>query len=280
MKTAIVTDSTAVLSKEVLDAYENIYVVPLQILVGDKVYEDGIDLSQEEFFALMEEATVIPSTSQPSVGKVLDLFEELKSKYDHIIYITISSKISGTYSTGRLAANQVEDCDIRVIDSLHTSVIQHILVEEALLMTKKEFAIDEIVARLEGLKTKSEIYLVVDDLKHLGRTGRVNNLSAVVGALLKIKPILHFEDGFINLYKKVRTVTRAYLEVIEMIRNMELSDETIIMIAHAKGVNNALKVKRTLEEVFPQKDIRISELSPVISVHTGPNTVGVGFIQK
>lgn len=280
MKIAVVTDSTAVMRKEVLDNSPNLYTVPLQILVGEDVYADGIDLSQEEFFELVNTVEKIPSTSQPSVGVVLDLFEKLKEEYDQIIYITISSKISGTYSTGRLAAGQVEDMDIVVFDSLNTSVIQHMLTEEALKLVQEGKDVFEIKEQLKVYREKAQIYLVVDDLKHLGRTGRVNNLSAIVGALLKIKPILHFEEGYINLHKKVRTLGRAHLEVIDYMRTLELSDDTTIMIAHAKGYDSAIKVQRTIKEIYPNHKIEISELSPVISVHTGPNTVGVGWINR
>ncbi len=280
MKIAVVTDSTAVMRQEVLDNNKNLFTVPLQILVGEDVYQDGIDLSQEEFFHLVDSSDKIPTTSQPSVGAVLDLFEELKKDYDQIIYITISSKISGTYSTGRLAAGQVDGIDIVVFDSLNTSVIQHMLTEEALKLVKDGLDVFEIKEKLKSVRDNAEIYLVVDDLKHLGRTGRVNNLSAVVGALLKIKPILHFEDGFINLFKKIRTLNKAHLEVIDYMRTLNLDEDTKIMIAHANGLSNAIKVQRTLKELYPNHIIEISELSPVISVHTGPNTVGVGWINK
>lgn len=280
MKIAVVTDSTAVMSKEVLDNNPNLYTVPLQILVGEDVYLDGIDLTQEAFFDLVNKVDKIPTTSQPSVGVVLDLFEKLKKEYDQIIYITISSKISGTYSTGRLAAGQVEDIDVVVLDSKNTSVIQHLLTEEALRLVKEGFDVFEIKEKLKEYRETAQIYLVVDDLKHLGRTGRVNNLSAVVGALLKIKPILHFEEGFINLHKKVRTLGRAHLEVIDYMRTLELDENVKIMIAHANGYDNAIKVQRTIKEIYPNHVVEISELSPVISVHTGPNTVGVGWINK
>ena len=280
MKIAVVTDSTAVMSKELLENNPNLYTVPLQILIGEDVYKDGIDLTQEEFFTLMEKSTKIPTTSQPSVGAVLELFEQLKEEYDQIIYITISSKISGTYSTGRLAAGQLEDIDIAVVDSLHTSVIQHLLTEDALRLVKEGLDVYEIKDKLKEYRESAQIYLVVDDLKHLGRTGRVNNLSAIVGALLKIKPILHFEDGYINLHKKVRTLGRAYLQVIEHMRTLELSEDVKIMIAHANGYHNAIKVQRTIKEIYPNHVVEISELSPVISVHTGPNSVGIGWINR
>ena len=280
MSVAIVCDSTAVMNNDYIKNNENLYTVPLQILIGEEVFKDGIDLTQKEFFEKMDSSSVIPTTSQPSVGEVLELFEVLKEKYDEILYITISSKISGTYSTGRLAAGQVEDVKVEVFDSMNTSVIQNMMTQEAVNLANQGKAIDEIVEELCILRNNANIYLIVDDLKHLGRTGRVNNLSAIVGALLKIKPILQFENGYINLHKKIRTLGKAYLEVIEIIQKLELSEKSTMMIAHANGLDNALKVQRTLKEILPNNDIQIIELSPVISVHTGPNSVGIGWINK
>lgn len=209
-KVAIVTDSTAVMGKEFIEKSSNLYTVPLQILFGEDVYRDGIDLTSEEFFSKIGQNSVLPTTSQPSVGAVLELFEELTENYDEILYITISSNISGTYNTGLLARNQVPEKKIEVYDSLNTSVIQKMLVMKALELADKGTHIDSIIKKLNKMRENSRIYLVVDDLKHLGRTGRVNNMGAIVGALLKIKPILTFENGYINLRKKVRTLSKAY----------------------------------------------------------------------
>jgi DegV family protein with EDD domain len=139
--------------------------------------------------------------------------------------------------------------------------------------------VDHIVKRLKKMRDRSEIYLVVDDLHHLGRTGRVNNMGAIVGALLKIKPILTFENGYINLRKKVRTLKKAYLEVLDILDSKDLDESSRIMIAHAKGLENAQKIKEAIEIIHPDKEIEICELSPVISVHTGPNTVGVAWVK-
>jgi len=280
-KIAIVTDSTAVMTESYVENNDNLYIVPLQILFNeDEVYRDGIDLTSSSFFEKINNTTTLPTTSQPSVGVVLELFEELVKEYDEILYITISSNISGTFNTGMLAANMLKKNKIEVFDSLHTSVIQRVYVEEAVALAKKGKKVDSIIKHLNKLKEQSEIYLVVDDLRHLGRTGRVNNMGAIVGALLKIKPILHFENGYINLRKKVRTLKKSYLEVISMLLETEIDDDTIIMIAHAKGDENALKVKNAIESALPNREIEVCELSPVISVHTGPNTVGVGWVRR
>ncbi len=279
-KVAIVTDSTAVMGNEMIENEKHLYTVPLQILFGDEeVYRDGIDISSKEFFNKINSKTALPTTSQPSVGNVLDLFETLIEDYDEILYITISSNISGTFNTGLLAANQLQGKKIEVFDSLHTSVIQKMYVVEALKEAEKGHSVDHIIKRLKKMRSKSEIYLVVDDLHHLGRTGRVNNMGAIVGQLLKIKPILTFENGYINLKKKVRTLKKAYLEVLSILDSAELKDSSKIMIAHANGIENALRVKEAIEVIFPDKTIEVSELSPVISVHTGPNTVGVAWIR-
>lgn len=280
-KIAIVTDSTAVMRHEFVEANENLYTVPLQILFGeDEVYRDGIDLTSEEFFEKVKNTEHLPTTSQPSVGTVLDLFEELVKSYDEILYITISSHISGTYNTGLLAARQLSDKKIEVFDSLHTSVIQRIYVEEALKLASDGVKVDNIMKQLSKMRNESEIYLVVDDLRHLGRTGRVNNMGAIVGALLKIKPILHFEEGYINLRKKVRTLKKAYLEVISIMLEADLKEDDKILIAHANGLENAMLIRDSIKSILPDKEIEICTLSPVISVHTGPNTVGVGWVKK
>ncbi len=216
-KVAIVTDSTAVMGKEFIDKNVNLYTVPLQILFGDdEVYRDGIDLSSEEFFTKISDTSILPTTSQPSVGAILELFEELIKEYDEILYVTISSNISGTFNTGLLAKHQLKGKKIEIFDSLHTSVIQKMYVQEALVMADKGTHIDYIIKTLTKMRSESSIYLVVDDLHHLGRTGRVNNMGAIIGALLKIKPILTFENGYINLRKKVRTLKKAYLEIISI----------------------------------------------------------------
>lgn len=279
-KVAIVTDSTAVMGKEYIINNSNLYTVPLQILFGDdEVYRDGIDLSSNEFFKKISNTLTLPTTSQPSVGAVLELFEQLVKDYDEILYITISSNISGTFNTGLLAKRQLSGNKIEVFDSLYTSVIQKMYVQEALKMADKGIHIDHIIKVLTKMRSNSSIFLVVDDLHHLGRTGRVNNMGAIIGSLLKIKPILTFEDGYINLRKKVRTLKKAYLEVIYLMTEANLKDSSRIMIAHANGFINAKKVHEAVSLVFPNKEIEICELSPVISIHTGPNTVGVAWIK-
>lgn len=280
-KIAIVTDSTAVINNDYITENSNLYVLPLHIIfTQDEVYQDGIDISPMEFFQKLETVSCLPTTSQPSVGEAMELFEELLKDYDEIIYITISSKISGTFSTGQAVARLLSNHKVEIFDSLNTSVIQKYYVEEAVRLTKLGKSSESILKHLEKIRSQSEIYLVVDDLRHLGRTGRLNNMGAIIGSLLKIKPILHFEHGFINLNSKVRTLRKAYSEAIKKLLNDEIDGHTKVMIAHANGLDNAIHVQKLINHYLPDIDIEICELSPVISVHTGPNSVGVAWVKN
>ena len=279
MKIAIVTDSTAVMDKKLVEKSENLFTIPLQILFGDEVYRDNVDIDSEQFFNKLKVTENLPTTSQPSVGDVLELFQKLVKDFDQIIYITISSGISGTYSTGMLARNQMEDYDITIFDSLSTSVVQNRMVLDAVKQVNEGKTKEEVIELLEYQRDNSAIYLVVDDLKHLVRNGRLSSASGLIGGLLKIKPVLKFDNGKIEVFKKIRTLTKAHAETINVLDEQGITDASVIMVAQAEGIESAKKAQAILQEKYPNKDIIIGELSPVISVHTGPNTLGIAWIK-
>lgn len=279
-KVAVVVDSTAVIEKDIFENNSNLYSIPLHVMVGGKSFRDGIDITPSEFCKKMNEVSEMPTTSQPTVGEVVNLFEELVEKYDHIIYITISSKLSGTFQTGMLVRSQVSSDKITVFDSLFTSTIQKQMAIETLELIKSGTSIENILRNLEYLRTNSKILLVVDNLEHLHRTGRISLSASSVGKILKIKPILSFVEGEILLTDKVRTIKRVYDNLIEQIADEKLSADSKIIIAHADGYDYALELKENLSKVYPEIEIRIEELSPVISVHTGSKSFGLSWINK
>jgi len=277
MKIAVIADSTAVMGDI---KNEHLYSVPLKIIFEHKSFEDGIDLTQEAFFELLKTREDLPTTSQPSIGEVEDVFKDLLKNYDHIIYLTLSSGISGTYDSGMMARNIVDDSRITVFDTLGTSIIQKLMTLETLRMIDEGKNVEEIVNRLEEYRSQFEIYLVVDDLKHLSRTGRVSTTSASIGSMLKIKPILHFEDGKIELFKKVRSTKKAHQALLDLVAEAQLKPGDMCMIAHADGIDYAEALKTEINKVYPELEVGIDPLSPVISVHTGPRTLGVGWIKS
>lgn len=277
-KLAIVVDSTAVIDDSLKAKYENLYIAPLQILFGDEVFYDLIDMDSSSLFTKMNQSAFFPTTSQPSVGYLLELFEGLLEDYQDIIYITISSKLSGTFQNGMLAAKEIDGSRIRVFDSLFTACIEYNFVRKALEMSEEGSSKDEIIESLIAMQKNAGIYLCVDSLTHLGRTGRVSNIGAIVGGLLKIKPILEFVDGEIQLKQKIRTLSRAHLEMIHLMKS-GISNNSMIQIAHAGAKDLALSYQKTLKSHFPNHQIEIHELSPVISIHTGPRTLGIAWIK-
>ncbi|MBN2796280.1 MAG: DegV family protein [Clostridia bacterium] len=278
MKLAVLVDSTAV-ADSLKAKYDNLYSVPLKIIFQEDTYADGIDLTQESFFEKLERTETLPTTSQPSIGEVETLFKDLLNNYDHVIYLTLSSKISGTYDSGLMARQIVSEERITVFDTLNASIIHKIMTEEVLKMHGEGKEITDIVKRLEVLREHATIHLVVDDLKHLSRTGRLSSTSASIGNMLQIKPILHFVDGKIELLKKVRSIKKAHQSLIDTVASRNLQPGDYVSIAHAHGMAYAEPLKNELEKLYPELNITINDLSPVISVHTGPKTIGIGWIK-
>lgn len=278
-KIAVVVDSTAVIDKELFESNNNLYSLPLHLIIDDQSFRDGLDITPSEFCLKMKQASHLPTTSQPPVGDVFELMEKLVEQYDHIIYITISSKISGTFQTGMLVRNQVSNDKIIVFDSYFTSTIQKQMAITTLDLIKKGRSIEDIIENLEYIKKNSKIYLVVDDLKHLHRTGRISLSASSFGKIMNIKPILAFEEGEILLKSKVRTMDKVFKNLLELISNDNLTSTSKIIIAHANGYDNALKLKEKLLDIYPEHMILVEELSPVISVHTGENSVGLSWVR-
>lgn len=274
---AIVTDSTAVITDNILNKYSFLYTLPLQIIFGDDVYNDG-DITQEEFFNLIDKYPDLPTTSQPLVGFTIELLEQLLKEYEKVIFITISSKISGTYQTTLAAAKQIDSERITVFDSLLTATVQKKMVMEACKCVENGDDVEKIVTVLSDMRKKHQVYLIVDDLKYLERTGRVNSTVASIGTILKIKPIVRFENGAIVTDSKVRTMKKAMSYMISKLEELKVKDNTHILIAHAKGMDYAKKMEQLIKDEYPTCSVSICELSPVISVHTGPQTLGVSWV--
>ncbi|EJO5349521.1 DegV family protein [Clostridium botulinum] len=275
---AVVVDSTAVMDTELFKNNNNLYSLPLHLIIDGKSFRDGLDIAPSEFCLKMNECSHLPTTSQPPVGDVFKLFEKLLKNYDYIIYITISSKLSGTFQTGMLVKNQLSKDRIIVFDSTFTSTIQKQMAIKTLELIKIGRSIEDIIKNLEYIKSNSKIYLVVDDLKHLHRTGRISLCTSSFGKLINIKPILSFEKGEILLKKNVRTMNKVYNNLIELIENENLTSTSKIIIAHANGYDYALKLKEKVLEIYPEHKVTIEELSPVISVHTGEKSFGLSWI--
>lgn len=280
MKIAIVTDSTAV----VADKYkqkENLAFLKIPVIIDGKAQ---FDLDSDTFYQHIAEAKEFPTTSQPSIGETLETYEYLIQKgYTHIISIHLSGGISGFYQNLVGITSSIEDATIIPFDSHIASLPLGIMVETALDLIDEGKDVGAILEALERMRDAQQIYLVVDDLHHLVRSGRLSNGAAIIGSLLKIKPILEFDKkGNIVVFEKVRTAKRAYRRVeellLEKIETYKANDQAFYLgIAHAGYKEKAMELAEELSS-RAHVPVRVADLGSAIGVHTGARTIGMGIM--
>ena len=278
---SIVADSTCDLSQELRDKYK-VKMIPLHILLGEKEYEDGVDLRPEEIYAWADDHKTTPKTSAPSVETVMQTFRPLLDKGDDIVCFSISESMSTTANVMRLAARQLEAEDrIIVVDSANLSTGIGLLVLEAARMALQGKTAEEIVAETERLKPKVRASFVVDTLTYLHRGGRCNGLEAMAGSMLKLHPKIVVSEGKMSSSKKYRgkidKVILAYAKDMEE-QLLQARKERVFITHSGCPEEMVLMVKEYLESLSRFEEILITRAGGVISSHCGPGTLGVLFI--
>jgi DegV family protein with EDD domain len=278
MKTAIITDSTSYIPKELRDEL-NIHMVPLSVIFGEETYREEMDMTYPEFYEKVREQ--LPTTSQPPIGEFVSLFETLSKEYDAAIVVTLSSGISGTYQSVVSAGGMVEGIDVYAYDSEISCMIQGFYVLEAAKMAAEEKDAQDILVRLNEMKQSMKAYIMVDDLSHLQRGGRLNAAQAFVGSLLQVKPIVHFVDGKIVPFEKIRTRKKALKRIADLLD--EVASEGAPMkasVIHGNALQEAEEMKAELERTYPNIEFSLSYFGPVIGTHLGQGAIGVGWYKE
>lgn len=277
MKVAVLTDSTAYISKD-LRKKHNIYMVPLSVVFGEESYREEIDITTEEFYDKMRDLEDLPTTSQPSVGSLLEKYKEIAAEYDALISIHLSSEVSGTYQAAVSAGEMVDNIQVYTYDSEYSAMAQGFYVLEAAEMAKQGKTPEEIIARLDEVKEIIRAYFVVDDLTNLQKGGRLSNAQAVIGSMLKIKPVLHMVDGLILPFEKIRTRKKAVSRVIGMLtEDAEQGQVSKVVFIHGNNEGSAVKLRDQFQRKFPHIETHISYFGPVIGTHLGENSIGVSW---
>lgn len=283
MKIAIVTDSTVFLRGD-YQHREDLYVVPVPLIIDDKIYYEGVDIHVDGFYDLLDSAKNFPKTSQPSIGELFELYENIANKgYDAVISIHMSSGISGFISSLTSISKEIDMIDVHPFDSLLTSGPMGKLVEVALDMVEQPGATPEIILdKLSEMREKLEGYIVVDDLNHLVRGGRLKNGAAIIGTLLKIKPILSFQEGNIVLSEKIRSQKKALHRVEEIVLNEIKSkpEDSTFYVIHCNNLDVAKQVEGELLKLDSSLEVIICDFGPVIGTHLGEKSVAIGVAPK
>jgi DegV family protein with EDD domain len=272
----IVTDSTAYLPEDFVRQHD-IRVVPLCVHFGREAFKEGVELSNEAFYARLKDAPELPTTSQPSVGDFYQVFAELAAAGHEIVALTISHKLSGTYSSAIAAQQMLPQAKIGVIDSLSTSIGLQLMIEAALRGVAAGASRQEIIEQVEEIKQKMYVLFVVDTLEYLAKGGRIGNAKAFLGTLLKVKPILILQDGAIEPLEQVRSKRKALAEMLNLVA-LHLDGkgrEANVAITHALAPEEANEVAHEIVGRLGCKDPRLTTLGPVIGTHTGPGVIGI-----
>lgn len=277
----IVTDSNSGITQA--EAKElGIFVVPMPFLIDGEEYFEDINLTQEQFYEhLQGEATV--STSQPAALSVTELWDELLKDGSDIVHIPMSSGLSETCHTAQNLAKEYGG-RVQVVDNQRISVTQKQSVLDAMKLAKEGKSAAEIKEYLEKTKFDSSIYISLDTLKYLKKGGRLTPAAALIGTILKIKPVLQIQGEKLDAFKKVHSLKQAKAEMVAAIRNDLLTrfksyldaGEMTISVAHTNNYQEAQTFKAELEATFPNIPVTyVDPLSLSVSCHIGPGALAV-----
>ena len=278
----ITADSTVDLPKEFLEE-KNVPIVSLSYIVDGTTYKDGEGLTSKEFYDKIREGAM-PTTSQVNPEQARDLFDPILKEGKDILHIAFTSGLSGTYNSCRIAAEELceeyPDRKIVVVDSLCAASGGGMLLYKALERKEQGKSLDEIAAWVEDNKLNVCHDVTVDDLFHLHRGGRVSKTSAVLGTIVKIKPIIHVNDeGKLIVIGKERGRKKALQTLVERMEEKSQGFENdIVMITHGDALEDAEYVKGLIQEKFGITNIMINPLGTVIGSHTGPGVIALFYM--
>ncbi|MGW8042958.1 DegV family protein [Staphylococcus shinii] len=278
MQKKIVTDSTSDLSHTYLSD-NDIHVIPLNLTINGEAYVDQVDISSEAYIQKMQEDADV-KTSQPAIGKFIEMYDKLGADGSEIISIHMTSGLSGTYQTA-LQASQMSDSKVTVIDSKSISFGLGYQVQHIVDWNNEGYTTEDIVTKIAELQKNLKLYVVIGQLNQLIKGGRISKTKGLIGNMMKIKPIGTLEDGKIELIHNSRT-QNASVQFLKKEISAFIGDRNIksIGIAHANIIEFVDKVKKHFSEEFNFTQFDTNVTTPVISTHTGQGAIGLVVLRS
>lgn len=270
-KIKIVTDSSVTIEPEVAKELD-ITIVPLSVIVDGVVYSDA-DLAEGEFLRLMQSSRNLPKTSQPPVGVFADVFEQLAEDGAQIISIHMSHALSGTVEAARQGAT-LANADVTVVDSSFTDQAMKFQVTEAAKLAKEGASLEEILAKIEEVKEKTELYIGLSTLENLVKGGRIGRVSGLISSLLNIRVIMQMKDHQLEPIVKGRGAKTFKKWLDDLTASLQNKQVAEIGISYAGSPELALEMKESLQP-YVKKPISVLETGSIIQTHTGENAWAV-----
>lgn len=279
MNIRIVTDSTSDLPADIA-ADMGIAVIPQKIIFGAEELRDRVDITADEFYDRVSHMKTLPTTSQASVGEFVELYEDIGRDADAIVSVHVSSKLSGTLNSATQASEQANvNCDIRVIDSLSASMGTGLVAMAAAAKAREGASVDEVAKHAEQAVERTEIYVLLDTLEYLAKGGRIGNARAMIGSLLKVKPMIIIKDGVVDELGKERTHKRGVARLARVTNDFAPFEDVVIM--HTTTPDEAREFGGQFQALLPQgKAPRIAQIGPAVGAYTGPHALGVALLRS
>ncbi|HVA92022.1 MAG TPA: DegV family protein [Chloroflexota bacterium] len=271
----IVTDSASDIPAALAEALR-IVVVPLSVQFGPKNYREREELTSTQFYDMLAKNPNFPRTSQPSVGNFEEVYRELAGQGAEIISIHLSSKLSGTFNAASLAAANVPEARVHLVDTLTASMAEGVYALAAARMAADGQPAAAILTAIEALRSRVFVIFMLDSMTHVQRGGRIGRAQSMIGALLNIKPLLIIEDGLVTPRQRTRTTARALREMANLAEERAPLAEAHVMHANAPQVAQELAA---LLQPYVRGTLDIDVLGAVIGTHAGAGTIGFVGVQ-
>jgi len=255
----------------------DIDLIPINIIHEGKNYLQGIDISYEDFYKIVEEEGAIPSTSQPSPHQFIDFYRKTASKDDQIISIHVTEKLSGTMASCKQAADELKgELNVTPFDSASGTIMMGMMAKEARVMDRNGKSLPEIINRLVEIREQHRLVFTLDTMKFARMSGRIGNLQAALASLLNVKPIIELKKGELEMGEKVRSRSKSIDLVLNKMKDTFKEQRLMAGVVFARDKQSGIDLLQRVIENFNCEEAIIGELSISLSAHFGPGTLGIG----
>lgn len=271
----IVTDGAADMPDNWADKYK-IEIIPINIHIHEKAFLQGVELSNEDFYQIVEQSGAIPKTSQPSPQQFIDFYHRIAVLGDTILSMHVTSKLSGTFESAQLAAKELQGkFNIIPFDSASGSAALGFMCKEARIMATAGASIEAILARMNFIRDNINIVFALETLEYAKMSGRVKTLQAALASLLNVKAIVVMHDGMLDMAEKVRTRQRSIDRVIERTRRIFGSNLVNVAVVHARDVDAGQSLLERVKDIFNCNELIMTDLSISVAANLGPGTIAI-----
>lgn len=280
MAIRILTDSTSdILPQEAQE--RGVMVVPLRVNFSEEGYRDSVDITHEEFYAKLAASEKLPTTSQPTPEDFLACFEQAKEQGDTLICILLSGGLSGTVQSAQIAKELCDYENIHIIDSRQATAGIRALVDLAALLIEEGKSAQEIVAELEEARERVRLYIMVDTLEYLHKGGRLPSTVAVVGTMLKVKPIIALKDGVLSMVGKGMGIKDAMKNILKLTGEQLNADPRLpVYFVYTAKENNCVQLRTQAEEKYAIQRGESRSVGAVLGAHVGPGAAAIAYLEQ